>query len=1289
MALTFFKQRDIDKMDINNIPEEFINYFDTLDTQGKIALIGSRPDIAKALGLQLSKYRDSSDTSLNHSDMVDDNAQEESFYNEEFDRSIDENELSDAVETNQSLGADSEELQEIRKNCYEGKDLSQIVKNEMRPLVALAISKGQKFCTLHRVAFEQKNIKYKAPNGAVLSMVLRICKQCNRIYLEEDSMSLYHEKLVEHGVPHTFYDLMLTNKYLQSLMSDYAFSDKEKLYFPDTWIEENPKCPIDDVALFKIPCSKTYKNRKIRFTGYFCNKCQKIMVRRTTAVELEDKCAETGIPIIESVEISKKAPEKKAVSNKMMKPEYIVENGKRSQYTYNQIVKNCFNLTEDDTVVVSDSIYCNLDGHETEQILALIWIDQKKDGRVPYLFLVGYCAQCQKYYMNIDDYKAVYSIGRLEVSILNDLDLNYHITSGQTFHIEKDHLDNLEGKISKEINGIRNSPDFVSRYATGDYDDGNLSFAKYNSERKYEKKLEKLQNCVNKPYAYRVDISTGEQSETYYIGATDIDLDNGRQVISANTNFGHDLINYQTIKVHKDGKEYGIELSRQFDIENAKLYGYSNLRTNEDEIFKKGITDPFLVRVLRMRKHQHNLTDIFVTIQENQNKIVNADFQKNLIVQGCAGSGKTMVLLHRLSYLSYHHSDFNFSENAMILTPNDKFNLHIKGVAEELHISYIPRMSVEEYYITILIGFNKLFQPKNKVVSEASVNQDFVDYVYSDQFKEDFNKAYINTIRDRNKIVGFLDDLTDVMKLPRRTISLEDNSKVESLMKKKIEAINMLVQNADQEVKSAKKKYEELQLEKQSIESNLSKSKYAAERALPEALAIVQDKIKLYIGQQSNELETMKNIEDSLLAEKSELQEKFLVLGKKNRLKELEMQIQDIKEKLLSAEDDFKAKSALLSEPQKDKTNDEIISWMRLVAQYIDDVQEDIRICTRKIEIYDKYKKDLSEIEQQLLNAKERYDAAIQNVYGDRIHRAASYLNDRINQYSLLGTYQLVFDEATKNFRAQHDIRNIRGKIHRYDLYTQLLFAMRYFGYPDREIRFMCIDEAQDLSINEYRLIYDLNKQNLVFNVFGDTNQLMNPGRGISNWHDFEKEFSAERYELNENYRNTNQITKFCNSSFNMSVLHTGVDGSKVREIARKDLENELSALNVTTQRIAILVPRAVQKEKYLKADLISSELKNRIGENMDNGYIALMYVDEVKGIEFDKVFVVSNGMSRNEKYIAYTRALSDLIIVVDDSIKPKKVTEKKKQNSADKKNKKEYDQQIQNNILKWEAAAS
>ena len=64
------------------------------------------------------------------------------------------------------------------------------------------------------------------------------------------------------------------------------------------------------------------------------------------------------------------------------------------------------------------------------------------------------------------------------------------------------------------------------------------------------------------------------------------------------------------------------------------------------------------------------------------------------------------------------------------------------------------------------------------------------------------------------------------------------------------------------------------------------------------------------------------------------------------------------------------------------------------------------------------------------------------------------------------------------------------------------------------------------------------------------------------------------------------------------------------------------------------------------------------IGDKIDNGLISLMYVDEVKGIEFDRVYVISNKMTKNEKYIAYTRALTELIVVVDNKLSQKKATE-------------------------------
>ena len=85
---------------------------------------------------------------------------------------------------------------------------------------------------------------------------------------------------------------------------------------------------------------------------------------------------------------------------------------------------------------------------------------------------------------------------------------------------------------------------------------------------------------------------------------------------------------------------------------------------------------------------------------------------------------------------------------------------------------------------------------------------------------------------------------------------------------------------------------------------------------------------------------------------------------------------------------------------------------------------------------------------------------------------------------------------------------------------------------------------------------------------------------------------------------------------------------------------------------MAIIFLRRVKKSIYINSDLISEEIRDVIGDKIGNGYISLMNVDEIKVIEFDEVYVLPNRMSKNERYISYTRALSELIIIVDESVK-------------------------------------
>ncbi len=286
-------------------------------------------------------------------------------------------------------------------------------------------------------------------------------------------------------------------------------------------------------------------------------------------------------------------------------------------------------------------------------------------------------------------------------------------------------------------------------------------------------------------------------------------------------------------------------------------------------------------------------------------------------------------------------------------------------------------------------------------------------------------------------------------------------------------------------------------------------------------------------------------------------------------------------------------------------------------------------------------------MDDKIEEARQKYEEELSRRYAPEVRDSLNSLKKDLSGYSDWKTFRMLFDAATAKFKRDKDIKRTPAGVHRYDLYATLIFAMKFYGRRAGHVRFMCIDEGQDLALNEYRLIYELNNCDLVFNIFGDTNQLIKASRGIDNCDTLKTIFRAQEYTLNENYRNTNQITRFCNDSFGMNVLQTGVDGAKVREVRKREMEAEIAALDVGDSRIAVLLPRAVDKNDYLYDISFTS---GNAADRIVSGKVAVMYVDEVKGIEFDKVYVVHNNMGRNERYIAYTRALSELIIVNDET---------------------------------------
>lgn len=94
------------------------------------------------------------------------------------------------------------------------------------------------------------------------------------------------------------------------------------------------------------------------------------------------------------------------------------------------------------------------------------------------------------------------------------------------------------------------------------------------------------------------------------------------------------------------------------------------------------VKDEILQMVLTSNSSE-KLKDIVMTIQKEQDEIIREDRNKIVVVNGVAGSGKTTIALHRVSYLLYNFRN-QFGDKVLIFGPNDIFMDYIAQVLPTL-----------------------------------------------------------------------------------------------------------------------------------------------------------------------------------------------------------------------------------------------------------------------------------------------------------------------------------------------------------------------------------------------------------------------------------------------------------------------------------------------------------------------------------------------------------------------------------------------------------------------------
>ena len=181
----------------------------------------------------------------------------------------------------------------------------------------------------------------------------------------------------------------------------------------------------------------------------------------------------------------------------------------------------------------------------------------------------------------------------------------------------------------------------------------------------------------------------------------------------------------------------------------------------------------------------------------------------------------------------------------------------------------------------------------------------------------------------------------------------------------------------------------------------------------------------------------------------------------------------------------------------------------------------------------------------------------------------------------------------------------------------------------------MFVDEAQDISAAEYSVLRTVNNR-AIFNIFGDLKQNVTGFRGIKDWN----ELGYKQYELNLNYRNTNEIVEYVSDKLQIEMKSIGFDGEKVQTLAPRAVTGWLSE----KCGLKAVICTEENLEKYSRK---SYNLLRQTGK-ISKTKINIMTVYESKGLEFTAVAVADEGMTVNERYIAYTRALKELAVITD-----------------------------------------
>ena len=694
------------------------------------------------------------------------------------------------------------------------------------------------------------------------------------------------------------------------------------------------------------------------------------------------------------------------------------------------------------------------------------------------------------------------------------------------------------------------------------------------------KKLNAFQCFFFEPYFARIDVVDAKEGyNAYYIGKKgDINL----SVVDWRAPLAVRYYQKSRVNFAINEYEYRTVMRRALYVKNGKFLDFKNEylsvkgALSEEEIAGRDeeiLFDPYLRSIIASRKDDLGIRDIIRTIQEKQFEIITRPERESFVLQGCAGSGKTMILLHRLSYLMYNNEALA-PRDVLVITPSDSFNDFIDELAKTLELGLVKTITLKNFYFRVLENEGIDFKGKFKEGTDTETDE-YLAYLYSEAYVKDVNKKV-------EKCYGDIYGLFSGREC--REVAVQVLADCGERTKKYAK-----IKNASSRIRRAV-----LGEMKERADGGFAFTKPF--RALMSAFSETEDFLELTLNEE-------KKTPDYFFRQ-------FMRFYKSARL------VASNAEKIFrKAEEDLNSLSESVKKEIADLRRYRVRNAQGEVYTYAD------RILKRE--------ELLEEIEAAVNTVTEMSDGVDLFCEFFSVVRFTRTCENLGRCESDADVARWLYRETVKSYKKKYGVSGLC----RSDGYAlcQLLAATGRKLTPRYGLVF--IDEGQDISLSEYNLLKYINSD-AAFNIFGDLKQNVTPWRGVQSWEGVEQ----TEYRLDRNYRNTNEIVEFVTKEAGAKMIPIGLHGEKVSSCEKK----KLNAFFKDKQGLRAVIAKEEYLPLFVKRGYSLLQKEGKISKTNVN----VMSVYESKGLEFSAVAVYTEGMTENERYIAYTRALKDLTVI-------------------------------------------